>query len=82
MHGAPQFHRSQVAGVELRVEWAARDLATRARLAGQRRERAAARHNDLDELIEPLRQVAAKLRTGADRDALVAHFPGRLISTW
>jgi hypothetical protein len=82
MHGAPEFHRGQVASMELRVEWAARDMATRARLSAQRRERAAARHNDLDELIEPLRQVAAKLRTAADRDALVAHVLRRLISTW
>ncbi len=57
-------------------------MATRARLSAQRRERAAAKRNDLDELIEPLRAVAAKLRVGADRDAFLAYVLRRLTSAW
>jgi hypothetical protein len=82
IRGTPQVHRGKVARTELRVQWAARDIATHTRMSAQRWERTAARHNDLDELTEPLRQVAGKLRTGADRDAFIAHILRRLISTW
>ena len=86
LHGQPEFSRSQVADLDTRVEWAARDMATRARLSALRRERAAAKRNDarndLDELIEPLRAVAAKLRVGADRDAFLAYVLRRLTSAW
>jgi hypothetical protein len=86
LHGSPEFYRGQVADLDTRVEWAARDMATRARLSAQRRERAAAKRNDarndLDELIEPLRAVAAKLRVGADRDAFLAYVLRRLTSSW
>ena len=68
------------------MQWAARDLAARARLSALRRERAAAKRNDarfdLDELIEPLRAVAAKLRVGADRGAFLAYVLRRLTSAW
>lgn len=86
LHGRPEFSRSQVADLDTRVEWAARDMAARARLSALRRERAAAKRNDarndLDELIEPLRVVAAKLRVGADRDAFLAYVLRRLTSAW
>ena len=86
LHGRPEFSRGQVADLDTRVEWAARDMATRARLSALRRERAAAKRNharnDLDELIEPLRAVAAKLRVGADRDAFLAYVLRRLTSSW
>ncbi len=86
LHGRPEFSRGQVADLDTRVEWAARDMATRARLSALRRERAAAKRNharnDLDELIEPLRAVAAKLRVGADRDAFLAYVLRRLTSAW
>ncbi len=86
LHGRPAFSRSQVADLDTRVQWAARDMAARARLSALRRERAAAKRNDarndLDELIEPLRVVAAKLRVGADRDAFLAYVLRRLTSAW
>lgn len=86
LHGRPEFCRGQVADLDTRVEWAARDMATRARLSALRRERAAAKRNDarndLDELIEPLRAVAAKLRVGPDRDAFLAYVLRRLSSPW
>jgi hypothetical protein len=82
LHGRPEFSRGQVADLDTRVEWAARDMATRARLSAQRRERATAKRNDLDELIEPLRAVAAKLRVGADRDAFLAYVLRRPTSAW
>jgi hypothetical protein len=82
LHGRPEFSRGQVADLDTRVEWAARDMATRARLSAQRRERSAAKRNELDELIEPLRAVAAKLRVGADRDAFLAYVLRRLTSAW
>ena len=86
LHGRPEFSRGPVADLDTQLEWAARDMAARARLSALRRERAAAKRNDarndLDELIEPLRAVAAKLRVGADRDAFLAYVLRRLTSVW
>jgi type VI protein secretion system component VasF len=52
------------------------------RIEALRAERAAARRNALDEAIAPLLELAAALRTGAQRDALAAYVIRKLHSTW
>jgi hypothetical protein len=47
-----------------------------------RAERDAARRNALDEAIAPLLELAAPLRTGAQRDALAAYVIRKLHGTW
>lgn len=62
-----------------RPEWEAMDLRVHQFLSQRRIENAAAKaQTDLDRLIEPLLQVAQKLRNGAERDALTAYVLRRM----
>jgi hypothetical protein len=65
-----------------RAELQARDHAAKVRLAGIAAERKQGGYQALDEAIEPLVKVAAKLRTGAERDALIAYVTRRLNAAW
>jgi hypothetical protein len=51
-------------------------------MEASRAERDAARRNALDEALAPLLQVAAGLRTGAQRDALAAYVIRKLHNAW
>jgi hypothetical protein len=52
--------------------------AERGRPARRPRRHHAARRSALDEVLAPLLELAAPLRTGAQRDALAAYVPRRL----
>jgi hypothetical protein len=72
LHGTPQYAGSG-AGPEARAAlWTAHTLA-QTQIEALRAERDAARRNALDEAIAPLLELAAPLRTGAQRDALAAY---------
>lgn len=72
LYGAPTFldrhlDPDQQAALE------AADTTARARLAAARAERRAARDNQLDALLDPLRSIARGLRTRDDKTAFLAH---------
>lgn len=66
----------------LRRDMEARDIAAEALLAARARDRNDARHKALDDALEPLVEIAAKLRFGHDRDAFLAHVIRRLTRHW
>jgi hypothetical protein len=67
---------------EERAPLDAADLAARIRLARLAQERKDAASSALDEVIEPLVEIARTLRTGADRDALSAYIIRRIGTVW
>ncbi len=81
LHGTPE-HAGTQAGQEVRAAlWTAHTLA-QTQIESLRAERDAARRNALDEAIAPLLELAAPLRTGAQRDALAAYVIRKLHSAW
>ena len=81
MHGTPEYAGSQ-AGQETRAAlWTEHTLA-QTRIEARRAERDAARRSALDEAIAPLLELAAPLRTGAQRDALAAYVIRKLHNSW
>jgi hypothetical protein len=65
-----------------RREMEALDIAAEAFLAARTRDRNDARRKALDDALEPLVEIAAKLRFGHERDAFLAHVIRRLTSRW
>ena len=81
LHGSPEYAGSQ-AGQETRAAlWTEHTLA-QTRIESLRAERDDARRNALDEAIAPLLELAAPLRTGAQRDALAAYVIRKLHNAW
>jgi len=78
----PKWAGSHVADRDLLLEWSARDAAARARLAALARERSALKQDALDEALQPLLDIAAKLRVQADRDAFLATIIRRVGRAW
>jgi hypothetical protein len=81
LHGTPEYAGGQVGDGTRRALWSADTLA-RTRLETLRAERDDARRNALDEAIAPLLELAAPLRTGAQRDALAAYVIRKLHEAW
>jgi hypothetical protein len=65
-----------------RREMEALDIAATALLAAQARERNDARRNSLDDAVQPLADIAAKLKFGHERDAFLAYVIRRLAQKW
>jgi hypothetical protein len=65
-----------------RREMEALDIAASALLAAQARDRNDARRKALDEAVQPLAEIAAKLRFGHERDAFLAYVIRRLSQRW
>lgn len=81
LHGTPEYAGSQADGETRAVLWTAHTLA-QTQIETLRAERDAARRNALDEAIAPLLDLAASLRTGAQRDALAAYVIRKLHNAW
>ena len=81
LHGTPEYAGSQADGETRAALWTAHTLA-QTRIETLRAERDAARRNALDEAIAPLLELAAPLRTGAQRDALAAYVLRNLHNAW
>jgi hypothetical protein len=81
LHGTPEYAGSQ-AGRESRAALQTEHTVAQTRIEALRAERDAARRNALDEAIAPLLELAAPLRTGAQRDALAAYVLRQLHSAW
>jgi hypothetical protein len=81
LHGTPEYAGSQADGETRAALWTAHTLA-QTRIEALRAERDAARRNALDEAIAPLLELAAPLRTGAQRDALAAYVLRKLHNAW
>lgn len=64
------------------AQWEAQELADKAEARRRSREKDAARNTALDEALEPLLDIAAGLRTGADRDAFAAHVLNAIHRSW
>lgn len=79
--GSPRFTPDQ-ADMETRRRLAVEDSVANTRLATLARERKAANQDALDEALEPLVRLAKGMRTGAERDALIATVLRRLARTW
>lgn len=65
-----------------RREMEAVDIAASATLAAQARDRNDARRKALDDAVQPLAEIAAKLRFGHERDAFLAYVIRRLAGRW
>jgi hypothetical protein len=65
-----------------RREMEALDIAATAILAAQALDRNDARRKALDDAVQPLAEIAAKLRFGHERDAFLAHVIRRLSGRW
>src|SRR6266566_703982 len=72
LHGTPAYGGSAAGEATRRAAWAEHAVA-QTRLEMIRAERNAARRSGLDEALAPLLEVAAPLRTSAERDALAAY---------
>lgn len=81
LHGTPEYAGSAAGADTRRALWTEHTLA-QTRLEAIRAERDAARRNALDEALAPLLEVAAPLRTGAQRDALAAYVLRKLHNAW
>jgi hypothetical protein len=81
LHGTPAYTGSQADGETRQALWREHTLA-QTRIETLRAERDAARRNALDEAIAPLLDLAAPLRTGAQRDALAAYVLRKLHNAW
>jgi hypothetical protein len=81
LHGTPEYAGSQADQAVRQALWTEHTLA-QTRIESLRAERDAARRSALDEAIAPLLELAAPLRTGAQRDALAAYVIRKLHSTW
>jgi hypothetical protein len=81
LHGTPEYTGSQAGPAARQALWTAHTLAL-TRLETLRAERDAARRSALDEALAPLLELAASLRTGAQRDALAAYVLRRLHEAW
>jgi hypothetical protein len=65
-----------------RREMEALDIAASALLAAQTRDRNDARRKALEDAVQPLAEIAAKLRFGHERDAFLAYVIRRLAQRW
>lgn len=65
-----------------RRETEALDIAASALLAAQARDRNDARRKALEDAVQPLAEIAAKLRFGHERDAFLAYVIRRLSQRW
>jgi hypothetical protein len=81
LRGTP-IYAGSAAGEATRLALWAKHTAAQTRLELIRAERNAARRNALDEALAPLLEVAAGLRTGAERDALAAYILRRIQHAW
>lgn len=81
LHGTPEYAGSAADQATRRALWTEHTLA-QTQIEASRAERDAARRNALDEALAPLLQVAAGLRTGAQRDALAAYVIRKLHNAW
>jgi hypothetical protein len=81
LHGTPAYAGTRADDGTRRALWAA-DALARTQLETLRAERDDARRNALDEAIAPLLDLAAPLRTGAQRDALAAYVIRKIHDTW
>ena len=83
LHGTPEYAGSQASQETRAALWTEHTLA-QTRIESLRAERDDARRNALDEAIAPLLELelAAPLRTGAQRDALAAYVIRKLHSAW
>jgi len=72
MHGTPAYAGTRADDETRRAAWAEHTTA-QTRLEMIRAERDDARRNALDEALAPLLELAARLRTSAERDALAAY---------
>ena len=70
LHGRPEFARAAERGDEDAARWAAEDRVARVEMRRLALERSARRRDPLDEALAPLLEIAARLRTGNERDAL------------
>ena len=81
LHGTPEYAGSAADEATRRALWTEHTLA-QTRLESIRAERDAARRNALDEALAPLLELAAPLRTSAQRDALAAYVIRKLHNAW
>jgi hypothetical protein len=58
------------------------DIAAAASLAARTRDRNDARRKALDDALQPLADIAAKLKFGHERDAFLAYLIRRLTTKW
>jgi len=64
------------------LDWAIQDGTCMARKRLKAMERAAAKQSPLDRALEPILDIAARMRTNADRDALAAYIIREIDRSW
>jgi hypothetical protein len=81
MYGEPRYTGDYL-DAQTRREMEVLDIAAMAVLAAQARERRDARQKALDDALQPLVDLAAKVSFGHERDALLAYVIRRLTRPW
>jgi hypothetical protein len=81
LHGTPEYAGSAADEATRRTLWT-EHTPSQTQLESTRAERDAARRNALDEALAPLLELAAPLRTSAQRDALAAYVIRKLHNAW
>jgi hypothetical protein len=81
LHGDPRYTGEHV-DERTRREMEALDIAAMATVAAKTRERNDARRKALDDVLQPLVDLAAKVSFGHERDALLAYVIRRITNPW
>jgi hypothetical protein len=82
LFGTPVFAERRDPDETRAAEWSARDSAAKAKASRATAERSDAKRDALSDAMAPLLEIAAKMRTGADKDAFIATVIRRLTATW
>jgi hypothetical protein len=80
LHGTPRYAGDGRVNHERAADLLAGQQVAQALLAVARLERAAAKRNELDAALDPLRQIARRMKTSAEKDALVAYILRAILS--
>jgi len=81
MRGVPTYIRP-IQDTEQIAVWEAQDKASQTTAAVLRRERSAAASSELDRALGPLLTIAARMKTQAEIDALVAMVTRKIVTTY
>jgi hypothetical protein len=82
VYGQARYTGQHIHDDQTRREMEALDIAATALLAAQARDRNDARRKALDDALQPLAGIAAKLKFGHERDAFLAYVIRRLTHPW
>ena len=78
--GEPRYAADGQVDPDTAAEWRARHHAAETRAGLDRLQRNAARRNELDDALQPVRAIVQRLPSHADRSALIAYITRALLT--